>query len=95
MLVEIDNMRGVNLEVFDFDYDLTWAAFFLNSDEHVLGRFGGRLPDDSDKYKSLEGLRLAMEAALQRHRQTPPTGKVSERPVRTVEQFASAAGVAR
>jgi hypothetical protein len=91
VLVEIDNMRGVNLKVFDFDYDLTWAAFFLNSDERVLGRFGGRLPDDSDKYKSLGALRVAMEAALQHHRQAPPTGKVNERPVRTIEQFPSAA----
>jgi hypothetical protein len=44
VLLEIDNMRGVNLNVFDFDYDLTWAALFLNSDQRVLGRFGDRLP---------------------------------------------------
>ena len=53
-------MRGVNLELFDFDYDLTWFAFFINGDERVLGRFGGRLPDDSEKYKNLDGLRLAL-----------------------------------
>src|SRR5436190_1481215 len=35
-------MRGVNLDVFDFDYDLTGAGFFLNADEKVYGRYGGR-----------------------------------------------------
>jgi hypothetical protein len=30
-------LRGVNLDIFDFDYDLTWMAFFLSADERVLG----------------------------------------------------------
>jgi serine protease Do len=91
VLLQFDNMRGVNLEVFDFDYDLTWAGFFLNGDEQVLGRFGGRLPDDVDRYKTLDGLRVAMEAALQRHKLPPPTGKAPAPPVRTIEQYPSAA----
>jgi serine protease Do len=93
VLVEFRNMRGVNLEVFDFDFDLTWAGFFLNSDERVLGRFGGRLPDDADRYKTLDGLRVAMEAALRRHKQAPPTGKGPAVPARTVEQYPSAASI--
>jgi serine protease Do len=93
VLLRIENMRGVNLELFEFDYDLTWAAFFLNSDERVLGRFGGRLPDDIDKYKSLDGLRVALAAALARHTQAPPTGKKVERAVRTIEEYPSAAKV--
>jgi hypothetical protein len=35
-------MRGVDLTTFDFDYDLTWAAFFMNANEHIYGRYGGR-----------------------------------------------------
>ena len=84
-------MRGVNLEVFDFDYDLTWAAFFLDADQRILGRFGGRLPDDSDKYKSLDGLRVALEAALERHKKGPPAGKAGVPSVRTIEEYPSAA----
>jgi serine protease Do len=86
-------MRGVNLELFDFDFDLTWFAFFLDSDEQVLGRFGGRLPDDIDKYKSLDGLRAALEAALKRHQQTPPKGQSVVKAVRTIEEYPSAARV--
>src|SRR5580704_18049846 len=86
-------MRGVNLELFEFDYDLTWAAFFINSDQRILGRFGGRLPDDIDKYKSLDGLRAALEAALARHKQAPPTGQATEHAVRTIEDYPSAAKV--
>jgi hypothetical protein len=64
VLVRLTSLRGVNLDVFDFDFDLTWMAFFLSSDERVLGRFGARTPDDPDKYRTIEGLRFAMESAV-------------------------------
>jgi predicted metalloprotease with PDZ domain len=84
-------MRGVNLTVFAFDYDLTWAAFFLNADEHVYGRYGGRDAGDPEKYLTLAGLKYAMRQALAAHRhaqrERPPA---AAQPVRTVEQYAAA-----
>jgi hypothetical protein len=68
VLVRITSMRGVNLEVFDFDYDLTWMAFFLNADSKVLGRYGGRDADSAESRMSLVGLRHALQAALDEHR---------------------------
>ena len=62
--VRVLNMRGVNLNVFDFDYDLDWAALILTPDETVLGRFGGRDPDDPTRYRTMPGLRYALEEAL-------------------------------
>src|SRR5262249_9405071 len=62
-------MRGVNLGVLDFDYDLTWAGFFLNANEVVLGRYGSRTARSADRQMTREGLRYAMQSALARHRE--------------------------
>jgi predicted metalloprotease with PDZ domain len=86
VLLRIGNMRGVDLELFEFDYDLTWMAFFLDGNERILGRFGGRPAEDANKYHSLEGLRFALAAALQRHRQAP-AGQLAKRTPRTVEEY--------
>jgi membrane-associated protease RseP (regulator of RpoE activity) len=61
-------MRGLDLNVFDFDYDLTWFALMLAPDGTVLGRFGGRDADTPGKYHSLAGLRYSLEQALARFR---------------------------
>jgi hypothetical protein len=83
VLVRVENMRGVNLKVFEFDYDVTWMGFFLTAEERVLGRFGGRDEHAPSKYLSVPALRYAMTAALRRFREeanekpTIPTGKPS------------------
>jgi S1-C subfamily serine protease len=61
-------ITGVDLRVFDYDYDLTWMAFFLHADGHVYGRYGGRDARDADTRLSLAGLRFAMQEALAAHR---------------------------
>ena len=71
-------MRGVNLDVFDFDYDLTWAGFFLNADEQIYGRYGGRDAVSADNRTSLAGLRDAMAKALSAHREATPARSASE-----------------
>src|SRR5947207_2044736 len=57
-------MRGVDLRRFEFDYDLTWAAFFLDPSGKVLGRFGGRDADSPDRYLTLDGLKHTMSLHL-------------------------------
>src|SRR5205807_3098916 len=69
VLLRFESMRGVNLNVFEFDYDVTWMGFFLTADERVLGRFGGRDEHAPSKYHSLPALRYAMTAALRRYRE--------------------------
>src|ERR1043165_8624790 len=59
-------MRGVDLSIFDFDYDLSWFAMLLTTDGVVLGRFGGRDADTPGKYQTLSGLRHSLETALNR-----------------------------
>src|SRR5260370_31235552 len=86
-------MRGVDLDLFDFDYDLTWFAFFLSADGRVYGRYGGRDGDSPGKYLSLAGLRSAMAEALARHRHAPRSAaSVAAREVRTAERYPAAWG---
>jgi serine protease Do len=82
-------MRGVNLALFDFDYDLTWMGFFLNANEKVYGRYGARAAESADGRVSLAGLRYAMRAALETHRRDPDARPSSPPRRRTVEQFRS------
>jgi serine protease Do len=91
VLVRITRMRGVDLDLFDFDYDLTWMGFFLNVDGTVYGRYGGRDADSADSRVSLTGLRYAMEAAFARHRRTDFKSVLPQtKPLRTVEQYPAA-----
>jgi serine protease Do len=84
-------MRGVNLDVFDFDYDLTWAAFFMNANEKIYGRYGGRDEGEADAHLTLTGLKYAMRQGLAAYQHDPngmpPGGKKG---VRTVEQYPAA-----
>jgi membrane-associated protease RseP (regulator of RpoE activity) len=81
-------MRGVDLNQFDFDYDLTWAGFFLNSKGKVYGRFGGRDSEAADAHLTLAGLKHAMRAALARHQKASelPAERLS-RPVSRPEEL--------
>jgi predicted metalloprotease with PDZ domain len=89
--VRLVQIAGVDLNLFDFDYDLTWAAFFLNAEGKVYGRFGGREAADADSRNSLAGLHYALQAALDEHRKDPVgrPATVSDRPQR-VESYPAA-----
>jgi hypothetical protein len=68
-------MRDVDLSLFDFDYDLTWMAFFLSPQERVYGRYGGRAAESADDRVSVAGLCHALEAARKEHRSVPPAAE--------------------
>jgi hypothetical protein len=88
VLLRVETMRGIDLDVFDFDYDLTWAVLFLGADGKALGRYGGRDPDGATTSLSTAGLRHALGAALETHRHAPPAPRPPARNApRTVEQY--------
>ncbi len=62
-------MEGVDLSLFQFDYDETWAAFFLNADRTIYGRYGTRASGGADEGVdvSVAGLEKAIEGALEIH----------------------------
>ena len=82
-------MRGVDLSIFDFDYDMQWFALMLSADGETLGRFGGRDADTPGKYQSLAGLRHSLEAALVRHK-SAKANHVARKPIRAEDYPAAA-----
>jgi hypothetical protein len=86
VLVRIGDMRGVDLNLFDFDYDLTWMGFFMNANAHVYGRFGGRDASEAEGHLTIPGLRYAMERALAAYQRDPHALGPPPAPPRRVEQ---------
>lgn len=61
-------MAGVDLDLFDFDYDLTFAVMFLDGNDRVLARYGGRDAGEASARLSKAGLLHAMRRVLEVHR---------------------------
>jgi serine protease Do len=70
--VRMVQANGMDLSQFQFDFDLTFAAFFMNADKTIYGRYGSR-SDHKDAMRniSVEGFRKALAAALEMHRKYP------------------------
>src|SRR4051812_49889258 len=71
-------MNNVDLNVFQFDYDVTLAIFFMNADGRIYARYGGRDHTTSTSHHSAASLRKAMREALAVHAAAP-----AERAVQT------------
>lgn len=70
--VRIVKANGMDLSLFQYDYDQSWAAFFLNADKTIYGRYGTRSHrTESQNDMSLAGFNKALEGALALHRQYP------------------------
>lgn len=93
VLLRLVNMRGVDLRTFEFDYDLTWAGFFLNDRGHVYGRYGGRDEGGAEDRLSLTGLKNAMKNALAAYQASPDARPESPGPVETVEAIPAASRI--
>jgi hypothetical protein len=97
--VRLVQANTMDLALFQFDYDLTFAAFFMNADRTIYGRFGSRSDQkEADRDISIEGFREALDAALELHRNYPRNkaslaGK-QPKPVKfkTPEEYPSLAG---
>ena len=68
--------NGLDLTLFQFDYDLTLAVFFMNADRTIYGRFGTRSSvEEADKDITADGLAASMKAALSLHKRYPSNKK--------------------
>ena len=65
--------NGMDLSLFQFDYDMSFAVFFLNADRSIYGRYGTRSkkPKEAHTDISLEGVAEAMQATLTLHKKFP------------------------
>jgi hypothetical protein len=64
-------MKGVDLSQFQFDYDLNWAAMFINADGTVYGRYGTQSAAGPDAFNSIASLENAMQRVLELHEAYP------------------------
>ena len=95
--VRVVHANGLDLRLFQFDYDQSFAAFIMNGDKTIYGRYGTRSHHTrSDEDVSLEGFAEALEAGLELHAGYPGNksalaGKQpqSQPIVATPEQFPS------
>lgn len=70
--VRVISANGLDLSLFQFDTDQSFAVFLLNADGTIYGRFGTR--SDREHWTndvSIEGLSKALEGALALHRDYP------------------------
>ena len=74
--VRIVQAWGMDLSIFQFDQELTWAVFLMNADKTIYGRYGSRSErKDTTNAISLEGLKKALEKALKFHAGYPGNKK--------------------
>ncbi len=81
--VRMPQVNRLNFHQFQFDFDLTFAVFFMHSDGTVYGRFGTRSRRDkpgtdraeADADLTLDGLAAAMSGALKLHEKYPANKK--------------------
>ncbi len=70
--VRVVQANGLNLERFQFDFDLTFSVFLMNADGTVYGRYGSRSDrHDATRDISMEGFGKALEGALELHQGYP------------------------
>jgi serine protease Do len=74
--VRIVQAWGLDLSLFQFDQELTWAVFFMNADKTIYGRYGSRSEHkNTTNAISLEGLKKALDLALKFHAGYPGNRK--------------------
>lgn len=97
--VRIVQANNLDLSLFQYDYDQSFAAFFLNADRTIYGRYGTRSHETESKHDvSVAGLAKALAQALDLHKMfstVKPSlaAKTGPKPVVAVpEMFPSLAG---
>jgi hypothetical protein len=74
--VRLISANGLDLSLFQFDYDQSFAVFLLNSDGTIYGRFGTRSHrTDWKSDVSVAGMKEALRAALALHAKYPANKK--------------------
>ena len=71
--VRVIQTNGLDLDLFQYDYDMSWACMFLNADLTVYGRYGTRNASgkESDGLLSKAGFEAAAKRALALHKAYP------------------------
>ena len=82
--VRIVNFKGVDLNRFRFDYDLTFAVLMMDADGHTYSRFGSQDWHSSSDRMSVPGLKRAMREVLALHGARKPASPAAAKPRATL-----------
>jgi serine protease Do len=71
--VRLIQTNGLDLKTFQYDYDMSWSAMFLNADLTIYGRYGSRAASGagSDNLLTVAAFTRAAERALSLHKKYP------------------------
>lgn len=71
--VRVIQTNGLDLKLFQYDYDMSWSGMFLNADGTIYGRYGSRNASGpgSDSLLTVAAFRKAAERALELHKAYP------------------------
>jgi len=72
-------MNEVDIGLFQFDWDLTWAGMFLNASDRIYSRYGGRDAQSAEGRLSVAGLKYTMRHVLQYHKQQSSSATATTR----------------
>jgi predicted metalloprotease with PDZ domain len=90
--VRVQSMNGVNINLFQFDRDLTWMAFFMDAQDRFYARYGGREDHSAESHLTKASLVNVMREVLRLHESGSVQSSAYEpktQPVRTPEASAS------
>ena len=86
-------MNGINLNLFQFEFDLTWMSFFMDAKNRIYTRYGGRDDSSPESHLNRESLLATMKSVVMLHKladvlKSPlePNGRTGRRP-HTPEQI--------
>ena len=83
-------MNGINLDLFQFEFDLTWMSFFMDAENRIYTRYGGRDDSDPESHLNRDSLLATMRKASMLHKLSDVLKSSLEpigRTVRTPEQI--------
>src|SRR5262245_9123051 len=61
-------MNGANINLFQFDYDLTWMSFFMDANDRFYTRYGGREDSGPETQLTKKSLLRVMRQMLDLHK---------------------------
>jgi hypothetical protein len=93
--VRMQSMNGQNINLFQFEFDLTWMAFFMDAQDRFYARYGGRDDAGAEAFLTKGSLIRTMERVLELHQRKQVQKNKYEpngRPLRTPEDIPGMAG---
>ena len=77
--LRITSMLDADINLYKFDWDQTWAGFFMNAQGYIYARYGVRREHDGEKTVTIAGLLDTMKKVLEIHKKeltkAPPAWK--------------------